>query len=126
MFEGVEHLRSEHACLKDAFERLCQAHGWPFSCEHIADKELYFSRTILDCTVADRQLYVNLTERREAPSAYIKTVRWGNDDFDTSLLVANVEKVEGNIGRLWTIYSMWLVDRTDEREVHKYLEEAFD
>jgi hypothetical protein len=123
MFEGIEHLKSEHARLKDAFERLCQAHGWSFSYEHLADKELYFSRTILDCTIADRQLYVNLTEQRETPSAYIKMVGW---KFEIQRLVANVEKVDGNIDRLWTIYSMWLVDRADEREVDRFLEQAFD
>ncbi len=123
MFEGIEHLRSEHARLKDAFERLCQAREWSFSYEHIADKELYFSRTILDCKRADRQLYVNLTEQREAPSAYIKTVGWR---YDVRRLVANVEKVDGNIDLLWSIYSMWLVDRADERKVDNFLEEAFD
>ncbi len=122
-FPGVEHLKSEHELLRGQLEKLCRDRGLDFSYEHVADKELYFSRTILDCTWQDRQLYVNLTEQNEAPSAYIKEV--GLHD-ENKRLVLNVEKVEGLINLLWHAYLKWLIDRADESEMEKFIKDNFD
>jgi len=121
-FEGIEHLKAEHELLRAEFEALGRAHGVLFSHEQLTDKELYFSRTVLDSKSGDRQLYINLTERGEAPSAYVKAVGW---EDDSKRLVINVEKVEGNVDLLWTAYVLWLIDRVEEQEMEAFAGEKF-
>lgn len=118
VFPGIDRLKSQHELLTHEFKRRCHAHGLVFDYEHLKDKELYFSRTILDVKRGNRQINVNLTEQREAPSAYTKD---GGLNYEIRRLVINVDDVESSAGFLWAAYQMWILDGIGEADMETFI-----